>query len=511
MADLRPWPSADEPSMSSLQALWNVPAPRAPLAFWELEQQVHLTAGQVADQILGHHLTQLHQDPDFVAQALEQVRVNSPVPFVHKGLKPVAVLLSGGTRFLLKTPYLRPKRGPKRGRKRTKRGPQGVGRYPVLEALGIRDGVSPATRSQMALYTVQAGSYQEALALLADRGLRVDPSTLSRVAQTTAKADIALREAAMTTARALPIPIHGPLQGKRVRVSLDGGRIRTRKTKNGRKTRQGRHRFDTPWREPRVLVIDILAEDGHTDPLRLPLYDVILDDADATFALVLGYLRLLGAAQADVVEFIADGAEWIWERTETLRQQAEIPAALWVEVIDFYHASEHLHTTIALCRSRSAKQRQRLYEHLRHTLRTEPQGVAQVIERLQQEVNTRRGKKMKKAIAYFEKHVPRMAYAQLDEHHLPVGSGPVESAVRRIINLRFKAPGTFWNENQVSGLMHLRAGFKAGRWDEMMERVLTQTFHMPSFEPLIQEEQNAAIPLEPLDAAATWEEIPQAA
>ena len=511
MTDLLLWPSANEHSMPSLQVLWDVPSPHTPLEFWELEQQVHTTAGQVADQILGHHLGRVHQEPDFVRQAIQKARDQSPISLIHKGLKPVSVLLSGGTRYVLKTPYLLPKPTKKAGRKRTKRGPKGVGRYPVLEALGIRDGVSPATRSQLALYTVQAGSYQEAITLLSERGLAVDPDTLIRVAQTTAQADISLREAALATARQLPIPTHGPLEGQRVRVSLDGGRVRTRKPKKGRKTQKGRHRFATPWREPRVLVIDILKEDGQTDSLRLPLYDVILDDAEATFALVLGYLRLLGAAQAQIVEFIADGADWIWNRTERLRQQAEIPAERWREGVDFYHASEHLHKTVELCRNLSAPERKRLYENLRHLLRTEPRGVAQVIERLQQEIKTRRGKKMKKAIAYFEKHAPRMAYAQLDEDHLPVGSGPVESAVRRVINLRFKAPGTFWNEDTVSGLMHLRACFKAGRWDEMMERVLTNTFTIPSFEPLTQEAIEAAIPLELLEETTTYEEIPQAA
>ncbi len=241
------------------------------------------------------------------------------------------------------------------------------------------------------------------------------------------------------------------------------------------------------------------------------MYDVLLDDADATFALVLGYLRLLGAAQAQIIEFIADGADWIWDRTDRLRQLAEIPTERWREVVDFYHASEHLHKAIELCRCLSAKERKQLYESLRHILRTDPQGVAQVIQRLQQEIKTRRGKKMKTAIAYFEKHALRMAYVQLDEDHLPVGSGVVESAVRRVINLRFKASGTFWNEDTVSGLMHLRACFKAGRWDEMMERVLTQTFTIPSFEPLTQEAIEAAMPLEPLEETATYEEIPQAA
>ena len=65
---------------------------------------------------------------------------------------------------------------------------------------------------------------------------------------------------------------------------------------------------------------------------------------------------------------------------------------------------------------------------------------------------------------------------------LPIGSGQVESAVRRVINLRFKAPGTFWKEGIVKGLMHLRAFFKAGRWDEMMKRILTGQFITPTFE-----------------------------
>jgi len=43
----------------------------------------------------------------------------------------------------------------------------------------------------------------------------------------------------------------------------------------------------------------------------LPLYDALIGDAEATWALVIGYLRLLGAAHAEVVECIADGAEWI--------------------------------------------------------------------------------------------------------------------------------------------------------------------------------------------------------
>src|SRR5712692_7462615 len=48
------------------------------------------------------------------------------------------------------------------------------------------------------------------------------------------------------------------------------------------------------------------------------------------------------------------------------------------------------------------------------------------------------------------------------------------------------AGGPFWTETTVSGLMHLRAAFKAGRWDEVMLGVLTGTFQTPRFAPVSQ-------------------------
>jgi hypothetical protein len=166
----------------------------------------------------------------------------------------------------------------------------------VLEALGIADRVSPATRSARALHVVPAASYREAAARLARRGLTCDVSSLVRLSTATAEASTRLRDAALAAALSLPVSPHGPLAGKRVRISLDGGRVRTRRRRRGRKTAQGRHGFSTPWRAPRLLVIDILEEQGQPDRLRLPLYDVLIGDAEAVWALLIGDLRRLGAA-----------------------------------------------------------------------------------------------------------------------------------------------------------------------------------------------------------------------
>ena len=472
------------PPFPLLEVLLAEPFPQTPEDMLQLEQRLSVAAAQTADQMVLVQLTRAHEAEAFVRQAMAQARAQSPVPLVHKGVRMTSVLLLGGTRVVIETPYLREDRRGRRGRRRRTRGPHGAGCYPVLEALGIADHVSPATRSEIALHVVQAASYREAAAMLARRGLACDVSSLVRISMATAEASTRLRDAALAAALSLPVAPNGPLAGKRVRVSLDGGRVRTRRRHRGRKTVKGRHGFSTPWREPRLLVIDILDVQGRPDRLRLPLYDGLLGDAEAVWALLIGYLRLLGAAYAEVVEFIADGAEWIWHRVERLGRLAEIPAAKLVEVLDFYHASQYLSETLAACRDLPKAQRQALYKRLRHALRHQADGVEVVLEALRALATTHRSKAITRAVGYVGTHAHRMRYVTLEARKLPIGSGQVESAVRRVVNLRFKAPGSFWKETTVSGLMHLRAAFKAGRWDEVMQGVLTGTYQTPHFEPV---------------------------
>jgi len=126
----------------------------------------------------------------------------------------------------------------------------------VLEALGIADRVSPATRAEIALHVVQAASYREAAAMLARRGLDCDVSSLVRISTDTAETSSHLRDVALAAALSLPVSPNGLLAGKRVRVSLDGGRVRTRRRHRGRKTAKGRHGFAAPWRRNLLRLVD---------------------------------------------------------------------------------------------------------------------------------------------------------------------------------------------------------------------------------------------------------------
>jgi hypothetical protein len=469
---------------SLLEALLEEPFPQTPNDLWQLEQPLSAAAAQVVDPLVLAPLTRAHDAEAFVTQAMAQARAQSPVPLVPKGFRVTRVLLRGGTRILFETPSLREDRRGCRGRRRRTRGPSGTGGSPVLEALGIADRVSPATRSEVALHVGQAASYRAAAARLARRGLACDVSRLVRSSRAPAEASLCLRDAALAAALRVPVPRDGPLAGTRVRVRLDGGRVRTRRTPRGRTTAKGRHGFSAPWREPRGLVIAILDEQGQPDRLRLPLDDGLIGDAEAIWALRLGSVRRRGAASADVVEGSADGAAWRWKRLGRLSTLAEMPAAKGVEGLDCSHASPSLSETIATGRHRPTAQRQALDKRLRHAVRHHTDGVEVVPEAVRALATTQRSKAITRALGSVETPAHRRRSVTLEARTLPIGAGQGERAGRRVVTLRFKAPGSCWRETTVSGLRHLRAAFKAGRWDEVMRGGLTGTCHMPRFEPV---------------------------
>ena len=57
-----------------------------------------------------------------------------------------------------------------------------------------------------------------------------------------------------------------------------------------------------------------------------------------------------------------------------------------------------------------------------------------------------------------------MKYSLVSSFGLPIGSGAVESAIRRVVNLRLKGSSLFWSKQSAESMLFLRAFSKSGRW-----------------------------------------------
>jgi hypothetical protein len=159
------------------------------------------------------------------------------------------------------------------------------------------------------------------------------------------------------------------LHGKAVVIELDGGRVRTRKNKAGKRTKGRRPKFDAPWREPKVMIIYTVDENGKKEKHSRVWIDGTFQDANHTCDMVIAHLRRLGASGACSVTFISDGAEWIWNRLDVIVREAEIPREIVEYVLDFYHASGHLSKALKELPWSDAEFYEE-YKRLRHDLRS---------------------------------------------------------------------------------------------------------------------------------------------
>ena len=55
---------------------------------------------------------------------------------------------------------------------------------------------------------------------------------------------------------------------------------------------------------------------------------------------------------------------------------------------------------------------------------------------------------------------------------MPIGSGAIESTVRRVVNLPLKGASIFWCRASAEAILLLRSYYKAGRWN-LLKRMAT--------------------------------------
>src|SRR5712692_5963192 len=376
-----------------------------------------------------------------------------------KEYRTITVRLFNGHVITVASPYFTKARAKHRGRKRNRY----AGSHLGLEVLGLLGRGSRHLVSQVVQLALLCPSFAVAQTVLAERWITLDVKTIRRWCAVVGQRGIELRG---------PVSLDGRevLDGYRLVIGIDGGRLRERTKKRGRKKAgQKRAGYHTEWREPKLFTIYRLDAEGQVVKDFAPLHDATMGKDDEMFALLKRYLAALDLKKLARIVFCGDGALWIWSRVTALITQLGFDRQCVDQVIDYTHAEQNLRP-IGDWLPATLAHRAGIYEEWKALLwQGDIAGLYAAIN------GTLTGKRLRQAQRkwknYFDKNAARMQYQRFKENHIPCGSGCVESAIRRVINLRLKAAGSFWTRAMAEYFLFLRSQLLSGRWTIFLNNV----------------------------------------
>lgn len=317
-------------------------------------------------------------------------------------------------------------------------------------------GASPMYKSLSCLLSVLCPSFSVAKDLLRYQGVKANYNRVRHLS-------LSLAEDCIQDRVNVQLEAGENLIGKHVIIGIDGGRTRTKEYKE-QKSSKREQKFATPWREPKMFVITTIDEDGQVNKESKPIYDGTFGD-EQMIKLLAQYLKRLQIEGATSVQILADGALWIWNRVGAMLSELGVNKDNILETLDYYHAMEHLHGLKVYLKK---EEQQSLFAKLKQSLWTgDITKMEELIKQGIPEVELDEFTPYK----YFEKNKNRIDYQSLKAKSRPCGSGIIESGIRRIINLRFKSPSTFWFPENVEKLILMRGIALSGRWEIMMNNL----------------------------------------
>lgn len=210
------------------------------LSYEEIEREILDLVNDLFARLAGSVLEEVLEDKEI----LKRVRqFGGKLAYRFVGYQEVTVHLANGRTLKVRSPYF-VKAKPKRGRK--KQGPNGRGCHLLLELLGFMGRCSVLFVSEVVQMALLCPSFAVAHEVLSLRGISVDVKTIRRLCAM-------LGEFGLDDRGAVALEAGESVAGKTVVIGTDGGRLRLRQKKRGRKAsglkRQG---YNTPWREPKL-------------------------------------------------------------------------------------------------------------------------------------------------------------------------------------------------------------------------------------------------------------------
>jgi hypothetical protein len=339
-----------------------------------------------------------------------------------------------------------------------------------LAALGIRKGSTPALQSQVGRLTALLPSIELARDELRRQGPTLDEKAVHRMASQLGAEVLATRTRDLRRYREGQLPAGQEMAGQHVVAQVDGGRVRIRMQveTTKRKGVKRRRKIRVEWREPKLLIRYLSDRKGRMLKGTRPWIDGTMSGPDHTMELLAFHPHRLGAARAKAVSFVSDGAPWIWNRLDWVIGRAGLDPKRVERVLDRDHAAHHVSLALQALGLTEAE-RTATYRTLRHQLRAgRSREVVATLRRMAQAQPV--GSAVWVEIEFLDKHEAHPRYDWFQYRGRPLGSGAVESAIRRVINLRLKGNGIYWREENAEAMLALRAAAVTGRWEEAMER-----------------------------------------
>jgi ribosomal protein L31E len=369
----------------------------------------------------------------------------------------ITVRLKSGRPLKVQSPvFLRAK--PKKKRGRSPKRHKGALRHLGLELLGILKRISPALMEICVSMAVLCPSFEVAAGALRGLGVAMNEHLLQNITSRFAK-----------LAKNIRVECNGDAvwqkPGIKILICVDGGRIRERCAKRGkRKKGQKRQGYSTEWFEPRLLTISQFGPDGQKIKSVSPILDGSCGSLDDFFELVKEYLVSINLDEAAEIIFCADGGKGIWPRIDMLISELGLSKAK--QILDYTHAKQNisivkkiLSDALKLSDKECCKLSTQVRELLWHG---SINGIASLVREKLARKKSAAKSALKKLNDYFGDH-SRFQYKTFRDNGLPTGSGTVESAIRRVINLRIKGTGLFWKRENAENIIFLRSLVLTGK------------------------------------------------
>ena len=214
------------------------------------------------------------------------------------------------------------------------------------------------------------------------------------------------------------------------------------------------------WRDMKICVFAKRPEGLPSTPEELERRHLPAPSVRVGFAAIEGIeafgpkwgegMKRLGIAAPASVSVLGDGAEWIWNQA-----RESFPGA--TQVLDFYHASEHLADAAKLLFGEGTEAARQWHSAMRGRLLADGwHGVCEGIGQTLAEENTpARQQALEGLTAYLANHSERINYALRLHQGRSIGSGMIEGAAKNLVGKRMKQTGARWKVENANKMARL--------------------------------------------------------